>query len=59
MEIDEWWPKLDAPTQDWLISHNGESLPQTILVRIAKAGGAHHLRCVVGGTSGAKRVLRI
>jgi tartrate dehydratase beta subunit/fumarate hydratase class I family protein len=40
MEITEWWPKLDQETQAWLVSHNGESLPQEILTKIVAAGGS-------------------
>lgn len=40
MNIDEWWPRLDTATHDWLIAHNGEAVPEHILDQIAAAGGA-------------------
>ena len=40
MNIDEWWPKLDPGTRDWLIAHNGEAVPEHILGHIEAAGGA-------------------
>ena len=40
MNIEEWWPNLDATTRDWLIAHNGEALPPHVLDQISAAGGA-------------------
>ena len=40
MNIDEWWPRLNAEARDWLIAHNGEAVPEHILGQIAAAGGA-------------------
>ena len=39
MRIEEWWPKLDPATQEWLIANNGDVVPTTVLGQIAKAGG--------------------
>lgn len=39
MRIDEWWPKLDPATQEWLIANNGDVVPPTVLGQIAEAGG--------------------
>ncbi|MCU1476024.1 MAG: hypothetical protein JWQ64_717 [Subtercola sp.] len=39
MEIDQWWPRLDALTQQWLIAHNGELVPADILSQITASGG--------------------
>jgi hypothetical protein len=39
MNIDEWWPKLDTATQDWLIAHNGDAVSADVLSRITAAGG--------------------
>jgi len=39
MRIEEWWPKLDPATQEWLIANNGDIVPATVLGRIAEAGG--------------------
>lgn len=40
MNIDELWPRLDTATRDWLIAHDGEAVPEHVLVQIAAAGGA-------------------
>jgi hypothetical protein len=39
MRIEEWWPKLDPATQEWLIANNGDVVPTTVLGQIAEAGG--------------------
>ena len=39
MEIDGWWPNLDAETREWLIAHNGEAVPAAVIGRIAAAAG--------------------
>ena len=39
MRIEEWWPKLDPSTQEWLIANNGDVVPATVLAQIAEAGG--------------------
>jgi hypothetical protein len=39
MSIENWWPKLDAEGQDWLIQHNGEVVPADLLRRINRLGG--------------------
>ena len=39
MRIEEWWPKLDPATQEWLMANNGDVVPTSILGQIAKAGG--------------------
>jgi hypothetical protein len=40
MGIEEWWPKLDPSTREWLITHNGEALPPEIIGEIRRAGGS-------------------
>lgn len=40
MEIREWWPKLDAESQAWLIVHNGEALAPDVLRRIEAVSGS-------------------
>ena len=40
MEISEWWPKLDAQSQAWLIAHNGEALTPEVLSRIESVSGS-------------------
>ncbi len=39
MNIDEWWPRLDAASQEWLIANNGDALSAEVLSQIAAAGG--------------------
>jgi len=39
MRIEEWWPKLDPATQEWLIANNGDVVRPTVLGEIAAAGG--------------------
>jgi hypothetical protein len=39
MRIEEWWPKLDPVTQEWLVANNGDVVPTTVLGQIAEAGG--------------------
>lgn len=39
MDINEWWERLDGPTREWLVSHNGETLPAEVVAAIASAGG--------------------
>jgi len=40
MNIQDWWPRLDEPTQQWLIENNGDTVPPDIQARIATAAGA-------------------
>ncbi|MDQ0729821.1 hypothetical protein [Arthrobacter sp. B1I2] len=39
MDIQAWWPLLDAETRDWLIEHNGEPLPPKVVAGIMAAAG--------------------
>lgn len=39
MHIEEWWPKLAPSTRHWLINHNGEVVPPSILDQITAAAG--------------------
>jgi len=39
MRIEEWWPKLNLTTQEWLIANNGDVVPTTVLEQIAEADG--------------------
>jgi hypothetical protein len=52
VDIDEWWPKLDTPTRDWLIAHNGEAVPAHILSQISAAGGVVTSDASWAGSSG-------
>ena len=40
MDISEWWPQLDTATREWLIAHNGETVPPLVAGKIVAAGGA-------------------
>jgi hypothetical protein len=40
MNIEEWWPKLRPATRDWLIEHNGEEIPSSVLSEITEVAGA-------------------
>ncbi len=39
MEIEEWWPRLDSETREWLIENNGDIVPAAVLEKIKQAGG--------------------
>src|SRR5690348_3229530 len=39
MPIEQWWPKLQQPTRDWLIANNGDAVPPAVMAEIAEAGG--------------------
>ncbi|NQX13366.1 hypothetical protein HQQ80_17200 [Microbacteriaceae bacterium VKM Ac-2855] len=36
MSIEQWWPRLQPSTQEWLIANNGDVLPATILDEIGR-----------------------
>ena len=36
----EWWESLDQDAKEWLIEHNGETLPPEVLTKIVAAAGA-------------------
>ena len=40
MRIEEWWPKVDPSTQQWLINNNGDAVPPHILDQITALAGA-------------------
>lgn len=40
MDLDEWWPRLSRPAQEWLIANNGDALPADMVEQISAAGGA-------------------
>jgi hypothetical protein len=40
MRIEEWWPKVDPSTQQWLINNNGDVVPPNILDQITAVAGA-------------------
>ena len=39
MTIENWWPRLTAEDQEWLMQHNGERVPADILQKVAYVGG--------------------
>jgi hypothetical protein len=41
--IEEWWPRLSASTQAWLIANNGDAIPPEVVAEITAAGGAADL----------------
>ena len=40
MSMEVWWPKLPSETRDWLIEHNGEALPASVIQEVTRAGGS-------------------
>ena len=36
----EWWSALRPETRDWLIAHNGEAVPASVIEEIEGAGGS-------------------
>ncbi len=40
MSMEVWWPRLVPETQDWLIAHNGEAVPGSVIREITRAGGS-------------------
>jgi hypothetical protein len=39
MGVEQWWTRLDEPSKQWLIDHNGEALPSEVATKIVAAGG--------------------
>ena len=39
MRIEEWWQGIAAETQQWLIDHNGEAVPEHIVEQIRSVEG--------------------
>ena len=38
MNIEEWWPKLEPATRDWLVANNGDAIPADTVGELTKAG---------------------
>jgi len=38
VNISQWWPRVSSSTRAWLIAHNGEPLPPSIVADIAWTG---------------------
>ncbi len=43
MTIEQWWPKLEPSTRDWLVENNGDTIPADVIAEITAAGGADDL----------------
>jgi len=39
MSMEMWWSALRPVTRDWLIAHNGEAVPASVIEEIEGAGG--------------------
>jgi hypothetical protein len=39
MPIEQWWPQLPAATQNWLVSNNGDAVPEHVIGEIERVGG--------------------
>ena len=39
MSIEEWWPKLQSQSREYLITNNGDVVPSDIVEEITAAGG--------------------
>jgi hypothetical protein len=40
MNIQDWWPRLDASTRQWLVENNGDIVPPDVQARIAAVAEA-------------------
>jgi hypothetical protein len=38
MNIDEWWPRLQPATREWLLANNGDAIPAEIVNELTQAG---------------------
>jgi hypothetical protein len=38
MNTEEWWPKLQPATREWLMANNGDVLPADIVAELTTAG---------------------
>ncbi len=39
MSLDEWWPKLQPETRDWLVANNGDVIPPHVRDEIITVAG--------------------
>ncbi|SEA62672.1 hypothetical protein [Leifsonia sp. 21MFCrub1.1] len=39
MDIEQWWPTLSEATRAWLITNNGDAVPEPVADEIVAAGG--------------------
>jgi hypothetical protein len=39
MSIEQWWPRLQPSTRDWLIANNGDAVPGEILDEVVATSG--------------------
>lgn len=40
MNIEEWWPKLQPATREWLLANNGAEIAARVAAELIKAGRA-------------------
>ena len=40
LDLEQWWPRLGASTQQWLVDNNGDAVPAEIHEAILSAGGS-------------------
>jgi hypothetical protein len=38
--VERWWPHLDIPAKQWIVSHFGEPLPPEIIAEICALCGS-------------------
>jgi len=39
VQIQDWWPRVDEPTRQWLRDNNGDVVPPDVLARITAVAG--------------------
>lgn len=39
-DLEQWWPRLNASTQQWLVDNNGDAVPPEIQQEIRSVGGS-------------------
>ena len=38
VNIEEWWPKMEPATRQWLMANNGDAMPASIVGELIEAG---------------------
>lgn len=54
MRIEDWWPRLDPETRQWMIDNNGDAVPPEILGRIMSMAGKSTARDSWAGADDAE-----
>lgn len=54
MHIEDWWPRLDTETRQWMIDNNGDAVPPEILERITTVAGMSTARAPWVGADDAE-----